>query len=173
MLADFGAIESISVSKVKQTTQDGTDDEFPSSDRRYSYRNENNENSRFAHVKFVKKSTVKSIVAANDAVYYELAKNTALKWGVYKRLGQMHITECKNKSSQDIRKSLPYIEINTDELQSEVDSYMKEFDEHEQLLLLEQKKKQNVPDEDGTRLINQSLVSNHSLHFPLQDLLRS
>ncbi len=154
LFSDFGKIESVSVSKVKQTTKEGNDDEILPSDKNYNYRNENNENSRFAHVTFVKKSAIKSILAANDSVYYELAKNIAFKWGIYKRLGQSHITECKGKSSQDIRKSLSYIEINTDDLQRDVDSYMKDFDEQEQLQLLEQKKKLNVPDEDGTNSFN-------------------
>jgi len=159
LFSDFGKIESVSVSKVKQVGKDGNDnDELLPSDKAYNYRNENNENSRFAHVTFVKKSAVKSILAASDSVYYELAKQMALQWGIHKRLGLRSITECKAKSSQDTRKSLPYIEINTEDLQREVDSYMKDFDEQEQLQLLEQKKKQNIPDEDGTHSLTHSFI---------------
>lgn len=74
----FGEIESVSVCEFKQATENGNDEAEGEQKS-----NDSNENcvstfeSRFAHLVFTKKSSMKSVLAASDAAFYELTKVTA------------------------------------------------------------------------------------------------
>lgn len=105
----FGDIESISVSKFK------TQHEDTSSSR----------NARFAHVVYRKKKSVKEALKATDEFYDEIGATIANKYGIAELIAR--------KKTRDIIKFYCLGDCDPEELQNEVDSYMREFEAKEEV----------------------------------------
>lgn len=116
----FGDIESVSVSAF-------TADQL--------------ENTRFSHIVFTKKSALKLALNASESDY-ELAKTEVLQLFANK-------LSTKPITIGDIRRKFQLIDVDINELQKDVDEYMREFEEGERREELERKMAQNKVDEDG------------------------
>jgi len=127
LFQNFGEIDSVSVSKFQE---DG--------------RSVLEEKTRFAHVSFMKKNSVKAALTANDQLYHDIGRTIAEKYG----------KSFTVKSSLDILKSQPlFFDVKASELKESIASFMKEFDENEEIKLLELKRKSEIPDDDGFVLV--------------------
>lgn len=96
---------------------------------------------RFAHVIFTKKNAVKLALNTKDEDYAELVKQASKSIGLWK--------EVKITNSSHVRAMFPLFDVDARELQEEVDSYMRDFDEEEKAKQEEIDAVANVPDEDG------------------------
>lgn len=125
LLSRFGAIRHISIST------------FPE--------NQTNANTRFAHVEFTKKSSLKLALVATERDYFEAGKEVASKFGSsnYEQL------QNEPKSSVEIKRLFPFIDEDPDELKEEVDNYMRDFEESELIAKIEREQKLNEVDDDG------------------------
>lgn len=101
--------------------------------------------SRFVHLTFVKKSAVKSILQSADAVLSSICKDISLKWGISNTVNARSVKEMLQLYS--------IFDTNVEELKESADSFMTEFDEKEQIQLLERKKRSREADEDGFMLV--------------------
>lgn len=73
----FGEIESVSVSDNKQVNDENENAKEEDS----SYEDSNsNSGTRFAHLVFSKKASIKSALAFTDSAFYELTKSVAKVW---------------------------------------------------------------------------------------------
>jgi len=126
IFSHFGDIDSVTVSRFKSDNQ-------PNRVARI--------NSRFAHLLFKKRSSLKSALKADGKVYEPILQNCSQKWGIKDYLSP--------RSLKDIAD--PYLLFNVDvsELKSHVDGYMRTFDEGEQLEIQEINKKRKIKDDDG------------------------
>jgi RNA recognition motif-containing protein len=129
LFQSFGAIDSIAISK-------------------YQHQDEHlyAEKARFAHLRFMKKSSLRTALAASDQVYEEIGKSIADKFGLSSAFN--------TKSSSEIISHLsPYYDINPAELRDSVSKFMRDFDEAEEIKMLELKKRSEVADDDGFVLV--------------------
>lgn len=101
-------------------------------------------NTRFAHVEFVKKSSLKLALIATERDYSEAAKELSNEFGS-KYYNQLQ----EPKSVAEIKRMFPFIDENADELKEEVDDFMKDFEENELIAKIDREKKLNEVDEDG------------------------
>lgn len=117
----FGDIDNIAVSEFKHSSDNVVNETTFNLNRTYG------RNSRFAHVIFSKKSSVKAAVQANDKIYSEIGEKVGGKWGFAQLL--------QKKSSQEVSSLYPFYEVDTITLKEEVDEYMLDFEEKEQVSL--------------------------------------
>ncbi len=126
----FGDIESISISEFKD------DIDHPSSSIL-------REKSRFAHVVFAKKSSLNSSLSANDTLYSEASLELARKWGVQgdrivSKVTRSQLFSAFKNSYEDVK-----------DVKLEVDSFMKDFEENEEIAKIEREKRLKMADADG------------------------
>lgn len=127
LFQEFGDIDSISISKFHNEDKSSWD-----------------EKTRFAHVAFMKKSSIKAALTASDQIYFDIGRQIASKFGL-----SFYV-----KSKQDILKAqTPFFDVKTNELKESIAEFMKEYDEKEELRLLEIKRKAEQPDDDGFVLV--------------------
>jgi len=118
----FGEIMTISVSEFANQSNDKDD-------------------TRFAHVIFTKKSSLKVILNANESDY-ELACQEAAE--------ALHLLQDRPVMSRDtLQNMFGLFDADEDELEEEVNNYMKDFDEKELFEIEQRKQIQNQPDADG------------------------
>jgi hypothetical protein len=122
--SSFGAINNIAISEFKQPT-DSNIDNVPGN---VFNLNRRGRNARFAHVIFEKKSSVKSALQANDDSYKEIGEKVGDKWGLSQLL--------QKKTSKEVSTLYPFYEVDTATLKEEVDEYMLDFEEKEQVIIL-------------------------------------
>jgi hypothetical protein len=120
MLSRFGAIESVSVSSFTPEEADKT---------------------RFAHVVFAKKSSIKMVMTATDNDCEHAMKEVARHFGFLEAKPAMSIA--------DIKAMFPFYDVDPKEMQEEVDEYMRDFDDSERREVNERNASINVPDADG------------------------
>jgi len=125
LFASFGNIISISFSII-----DNDDDKYIIS--------------RFAHILFDKKNAIKNIISASDSTYFNIGIELSQKWG----LGA-YFNIKRKKTIEEVSKMFPYIDTDPSELQEEVDSFMKEFDEKEEMEQAERIRQSKEADDDG------------------------
>jgi ribosomal RNA-processing protein 7 len=125
---NFGEVESVSVSKF----------------HREEAEKKSNNYSRFAHLVFKKKNSLKLALTAPDSTYYELGKELSKNFGLKQRFSLK-----KRKTVEDISNMYPYCEIDPKELQEEVDIFMRDFEEQENSDKLERERVSRLPDDDG------------------------
>lgn len=130
IFSGFGAISSCSVSEYKNS----------------SPTNGGLKNSRFAHLTFQKKSSLKSIVQSTDTVFTSIFKDVSTKWGVSDMINA-------KKTAKEILQQHSIFDTNMEELKENADSFMTEFDEKEQIQLSEKRKRSKEADEDGFVLV--------------------
>lgn len=118
--SSFGDIESISLSELGRNMTD---------------------KSRFAHINYTKKTSVKMALNAKDEEYQPLLARASSAIGLQKELN--------NLTRAQIRSMFPLFDVNTKQLQEDVDSFMLEFDAEEKAKEEEEDRRANVPDEDG------------------------
>jgi hypothetical protein len=116
----FGAIESISVS---------------------AFSDDHMEKTRFAHLVFAKKSSIKLTMNATDNDYNHALKEVASHFGF--------LDERHPKTISEIKAMFTFFDVDHRELQEEVDEFMREFDENEQRDIDERNASLNVADADG------------------------
>jgi ribosomal RNA-processing protein 7 len=108
--------------------------------------------SRFAHILFDKKNAIKNIISASDTIFYNIGKELSQKWGP-----GTYFNIKRKKSIEEVSKMFSYIDTDPLELQEEVDSFMKEFDENEEMELAERLRQSKEPDDDGfIKVVNKS-----------------
>jgi len=133
LFASFGNIISISFSVI-----DNDDDKYITS--------------RFAHILFDKKNAIKNIISASDSIFYNIGKELSQKWGP-----GVYFNIKRKKSIEEISKMFPYINSDPKELQEDVDAYMKEFDEKEEMEQAERIRQSKEPDNDGfTKVVSKN-----------------
>eukprot|EP01041_Mallomonas_annulata_P012121 gene12121-25432_t len=126
LFSGFGDIESISISAYNED-----EDLF--------------HNTRFAHVIFKKKSSVNSAIKSSDDIYNLLTKEIGYKYGLAE--------QCKIKSGKEIAQKYSMYDSDINLLREVADEYMREYDEKEQILLAERKKRAREEDSDGFVLV--------------------
>ena len=120
LLGRFGEIESVSIS---------------------AFSEEHMERTRFAHVVFTKKSSLKVVLNATENDYELALKEVAEHLG--------YLQDQTIKTIADIKALYPFVDVDAAQLQREVDEYMREFDENEFRELMEENESANQPDADG------------------------
>jgi ribosomal RNA-processing protein 7 len=126
LFSRFGDIIDIYISALPEPV--------PSSDRRT-----NHINTRYAHINFSKKSSLKLALTASDTDYDAACREVTENYGL----------ELKPKKSSDIKKMFAFIDQDADQLQMQVDSYMKSFEEQEIIQLKQREEQLTKPDDDG------------------------
>jgi len=126
LFSRFGDINDIYISALPEPV--------PFSDRRT-----NQINTRYAHINFSKKSSLKLALTASDTDYDAACKEVTENYGL----------ELKPKKSSDIKKMFAFIDQDADQLQVHVDSYMKSFEEQEIIQLKQREEQLTKPDDDG------------------------
>lgn len=126
LFASFGDIESISLSQFK--TEAGS-----------------TRNTRFAHVIFDKKKTLKLVMQATDQMYADITTNIKQKWGLAIGNG--------NCSPSDILDMYMLKDADPTELQQEVDAIMADFELGEKAAMEERERRLNEADEDGFTMV--------------------
>lgn len=116
----FGEIESISLSELGRAMVD---------------------KSRFAHINYTKKNSVKMALNAKDDDYEPLVIRASSAVG----LRGLDQPIARNQ----IRAMFPLFDVNAKQLQEDVDNFMVEFDAEERDREEEEDRQANVPDEDG------------------------
>ncbi len=116
----FGTVESISVS---------------------AFGDDQTEKTRFAHLVFGKKSSIKLSMSASDNDFDHAAREVATHFGF--------LEDNRSKTISDIKSMFTFFDVDARELQQEVDEFMREFDENEQRDIDERNAALNVPDADG------------------------
>jgi len=127
LFSRFGDISDIHISALPEHT-------VYTSDRRT-----NHINTRYAHVGFTKKSSLKLALNASDMDYDTACSEVTENYGM----------EMKPKKSSDIRTMFAFIDQDADQLQVQVDSYMKSFEENEIIQLKQREEQITKPDDDG------------------------
>eukprot|EP00607_Mallomonas_marina_P006597 CAMPEP_0182433000 /NCGR_PEP_ID=MMETSP1167-20130531/60172_1 /TAXON_ID=2988 /ORGANISM="Mallomonas Sp, Strain CCMP3275" /LENGTH=264 /DNA_ID=CAMNT_0024621137 /DNA_START=33 /DNA_END=827 /DNA_ORIENTATION=- len=125
----FGDIESISIS------------EFSADDD-----NRFHKISRFAHIKFEKKSSLSSAINASDEIYAAIAKEVSHQFG-YGNL-------CYKKSGKDIVNANLMYDTDVSQIKKYADEYMLEFDKKEEIEMSFKRKRMKEEDEDGFILVD-------------------
>ena len=108
LFSSFGDIESVSLSQFKN------DDPTASSSK-----------SRFAHVTFAKKKSVKSALTASDSIYAEIGEQVSSSWGMG--------NEVKPRKPKHILDGYRLGDTDVEELKLRVDEEMQDFEEREQV----------------------------------------
>ena len=102
----FGDISSISVSSFKDRDNDCR-------------------NSRFAHICFDKKSSVKAALQASSTMYSSISESIGNKWGL--------ATSSCVKTPKELALSFPLFDVDMAELKEEVGEFISNFEELEQV----------------------------------------
>ena len=123
--SSFGVIESVSLSQFKGT---GT-----------------TRNTRFAHVVFEKKKTIKLIMQASDRIYADIIKKVRLTWGLDVLKGEF--------TSSSIVDQYMLRDVDPDELKEEVNTIMTEFELGEKAAVEERERRLQEADEDGFTMV--------------------
>lgn len=100
--------------------------------------------SRFAHILFDKKNIIKNIITSSDTIFYNIGKELSQKYGPCN-----YFNIKRKKSIEEVSKMFTYIDADPIELQEEVDIFMKEFDDKEEMEQAERMKQSKEPDDDG------------------------
>ncbi len=122
----FGEIESISLSEADEDT------------------------TKFAHILFQKKSSVKYILqTATDEDYRRIFTNDVAPY--LQSIRPKNIIGNGNLATiqANLREMFPIRGVDEEELQRRVNEFMADFDEKERIELFERKEMRNQPDEDG------------------------
>lgn len=119
----FGEVESISVSSF------GEDSE-----------NIGERNSRFVHVLFAKKSSLRAALAAPDSTYHSAGVEMAKRWGT----GAL-----RKRSRAELALQFKYEHESLNDIKSDVHNFMKDFEESEELAKSERERLANQVDDDG------------------------
>lgn len=100
-------------------------------------------NTRFAHLTFAKKSTLRFALETGDAEYAPAVEEVAAQFGF-----EAHF---EPKSKQQIREMMGFYRGSRDprQLQQEVDEFMLQFEEKESAALRKREEALNTADEDG------------------------
>eukprot|EP01038_Epipyxis_sp_PR26KG_P011302 gene11302-15162_t len=122
LFEQFGDVKSISISSLDE-----------SSTINHGY-------SRFAHLEYKKPSSLKNALNAANSLYFQVCKKMLENDGSANR---------ELKSIAELKSSYLFVDENPDDLQEEVDEYMKDFEENENILKLELEKSLNEVDADG------------------------
>jgi hypothetical protein len=125
----FGDIESFSVSEFKKSTESKHD----------------NKNSRFAHINFLKKSSVKAALNASAQIYHELASNISTQWGCGDCLRKITRKEFFEKNCYKVE--------DPEKIKMDVFSFMQNFEALENKARVERLQKLAETDEDGFQLV--------------------
>lgn len=120
----FGAVESVSVSAFEK---DGRESR-----------------ARFAHVTFLRKSSLQAALKADDSVYLEQGRGVAQFWG----------SAASVTTLSDVLTRYRWQGLEVDEARADADRYMEAFEEAEQLEKRELDRKTKSADEDGFVLVN-------------------
>lgn len=134
LLNSFGEIESISVSQF-------ANDKI-----------ENRTNARFAHVVFANKKSIKLAMSAKETLFSEIGESIAQEWGVQHGLKKR--TRAELNSQFQYRHELEDISS----LKSEVNEYLKDFEESEASGRLDRLRASNAVDDDGFMPVHHRLV---------------
>jgi hypothetical protein len=118
----FGEIVQISVSEFSTTSND-------------------KDNTRFAHITFTKKASIKLILNANDNDYTLACKEAAESCNANRPPPRV--------TKESLLNMFSLYDADEDELEEEVNQYMKDFDEKELFELEQRKRAMNEPDADG------------------------
>lgn len=102
------------------------------------------DNTRFAHINFNKKSSVKLSLNPSETDYELGIKETMEHLGLSKEKKENVLF-----SANEIKALFPLFDTNPKDLQEDIDEFMKDYDEQEQLKELRLKELANQPDEDG------------------------
>ena len=102
--------------------------------------------SRFAHVIFTEKQSLKACLSASDTMYYGLTKQVAARYGA-------KANECHLLSAKDLYKQRQYRWPVMSELQSQAEEFMRSYDEEEHIAKLDRDKRAREPDNDGFVLV--------------------
>lgn len=130
----YGNIESVSISKYSNAEAD-------------DFMNRKGRKTRFAHVVFDKKSSMKTALAASDDSYLEICKHVSDAWGYASTLPS---GLGKRTRREEIEKYKYENELEqVSELKENVAAYMRDFEEEEELARRERERKLNEVDEDG------------------------
>lgn len=124
--SSFGAIESVSLSQFKKEAG-------------------STRNTRFAHVTFDKKKTLKLVMQATDQMYADINNNLKQNWG-------LEVIN-DNFSSSDILDMYMLKDADPVELQQEVDSIMADFELGEKAAIEERERRLLEADEDGFMMV--------------------
>ena len=153
---NFGQVENILVSKFSNNSSAGGrkgEETEPSGQKAVLLRSNNNANSnssRFAHVVFENKKSIRSILAAPESTYYDLGKIICDEYGLRNRCNLPQ--NKKRKSFDEIKSMFSYLSstaAKNDKLMEENDEFMREFEENEILAKAERERLSRQPDEDG------------------------
>ena len=87
--------------------------------------NSTSRNARFAHVFFSKKSGVKSALQATQQMYDDVSEAIGQKWGLS--------SSSLPKTSKEIAEAFTQRGVDLEELKEDVNSFMAEFEEQEQV----------------------------------------
>jgi len=118
----FGDISSISVSEFSNNSND-------------------KDNTRFAHVVFAKKSSIKLILNANDNDYELACQEVAETFSL--------LQDPPSITRETLINMFGLFDADEDELEEEVNHFMKDFDEKELFEIEQRKQMVNLPDADG------------------------
>lgn len=130
LFQDFGEITSISISRFNEASN-------------------TLEKSRFAHVKFAKKKYLRNALTSNDEVYEAIGRRLSSQFNLFSNFNL--------KSSKDIVSSQPlFYDVNPDELKESISEFMKDFEEKEEIKLLNAMK---GPDDDGFIMVKPRYAS--------------
>ena len=88
----------------------------------------NTTKSRFAHVTFAKRKSVRSALSASDTIYAEIGIQVSASWGMNE--------EIKPQSIKHIYNRCRLADTDVDALKLRVDQDMQEFEEREQVGIL-------------------------------------
>lgn len=124
--SSFGVIESVSLSHFKKETG-------------------STRNTRFAHVTFDKKRTLKLVMQATDQMYADINNNLKQNWG-------LEIID-ENFSSSDILDMYMLRDTDPVELQHEVDTIMADFELGEKAAIEERERRLLEADADGFMMV--------------------
>ena len=117
MFSSFGDIQNIAISEFK--------DQSTAEKEAFTLHRTGVRNTRFAYVIFEKKSAVKAALQATDEIYCEIGEEIGEKWGLAQ--------QCLKKTSREIATFYPLYEVDVNALKQEVDEYMLDFEEKEQV----------------------------------------
>lgn len=118
----FGEIVHVSVSEFSSASND-------------------KDNTRFAHIIFTKKASVKLILSANDNDYTLACKEVAEECNATRPPPRV--------TKESLLNMFSLYDADEDELEEEVNDYMKDFDEKELFEIEQRKRAMNEPDADG------------------------
>ena len=119
LFSSFGSIESVSLSADKSL----------------------NQASRFVHVEFANKKSLRAVLTASEAEFVTTCEKLVERFGISKQMQQ--------KSVKEIRSSLVFPYVQAEALNLELSAYMHDFEEAEFAERKAREKRSREADEDG------------------------